>query len=200
MINNDISPAENAEAYKAITDSTSTPICAGENHYLAHGFRRLMEINAVDFAWADLAANPAQADGRTADFQNTLTHELGHVIGLAHNCYATSDGPAPLADNTGNPEVLCGGADTPASVYDATMYPVVGLSDVARRTLSSDDAQAACDVYPSSQSLCGVSSSGCSMLAGSAPIRPSRRWGVVLGGLLALSFATLALRRPRRRP
>src|SRR5688572_2048397 len=36
-------PAENADAYKKITESTSTPICAGENHYLAHGFRPLLE-------------------------------------------------------------------------------------------------------------------------------------------------------------
>ncbi|MFP4090511.1 MAG: mandelate racemase/muconate lactonizing enzyme family protein, partial [Cyclobacteriaceae bacterium] len=36
-------PAENAEAYRYITESTSTPICAGENLYLAHGFRRLLE-------------------------------------------------------------------------------------------------------------------------------------------------------------
>ncbi|HEY1201649.1 MAG TPA: mandelate racemase/muconate lactonizing enzyme family protein, partial [Niastella sp.] len=30
-------PAENVDAYKLITSSTSTPICAGENHYLAYG-------------------------------------------------------------------------------------------------------------------------------------------------------------------
>jgi galactonate dehydratase len=47
-------PAENAEAYKAITESTSTPICAGENHYLAYGFRRLLEIGAVDIIMPDL--------------------------------------------------------------------------------------------------------------------------------------------------
>ncbi|MBK8283253.1 MAG: mandelate racemase/muconate lactonizing enzyme family protein [Saprospiraceae bacterium] len=47
-------PAENQEAYKKITDSTSTPICAGENHYLAHGFRRLLEIGAVDIIMPDL--------------------------------------------------------------------------------------------------------------------------------------------------
>jgi galactonate dehydratase len=33
-------PAENVDAYKKIADETSTPICGGENHFLAHGFRR----------------------------------------------------------------------------------------------------------------------------------------------------------------
>lgn len=47
-------PAENAEAYKYITQSTSTPICAGENHYLAYGFRPLLEIGAVDVIMPDL--------------------------------------------------------------------------------------------------------------------------------------------------
>jgi galactonate dehydratase len=47
-------PAENAEAYKYITQSTSTPICAGENHYLAFGFRPLLEMGAVDIIMPDL--------------------------------------------------------------------------------------------------------------------------------------------------
>ncbi len=47
-------PAENADAYKLITESTTTPICAGENHYLAHGFRPLLEIGAVDVIMPDL--------------------------------------------------------------------------------------------------------------------------------------------------
>lgn len=47
-------PAENVEAYKLITQSTNTPICAGENHYLAYGFRRMMEIGAVDIVMPDL--------------------------------------------------------------------------------------------------------------------------------------------------
>ncbi len=47
-------PAENADAYKLITQSTTTPICAGENHYLAFGFRPLLEIGAVDIIMPDL--------------------------------------------------------------------------------------------------------------------------------------------------
>ncbi len=47
-------PAENTDAYKYITESTTTPICAGENIYLAHGFRHLLEIGAVDIIMPDL--------------------------------------------------------------------------------------------------------------------------------------------------
>ncbi|WP_440133952.1 mandelate racemase/muconate lactonizing enzyme family protein [Chitinophaga sancti] len=47
-------PAENIEAYKLIADSTSTPICAGENQYLAYGFRKMLEIGAVDIVMPDL--------------------------------------------------------------------------------------------------------------------------------------------------
>lgn len=47
-------PAENPDAYKLISDTTSTPICAGENSYLAHGFRRMLEIGAVDIIMPDL--------------------------------------------------------------------------------------------------------------------------------------------------
>ncbi|MFN2127961.1 MAG: mandelate racemase/muconate lactonizing enzyme family protein, partial [Anaerolineales bacterium] len=41
-------PAENVDAYRRITEETSTPISAGENIYLAYGFRRLLEIGGVD--------------------------------------------------------------------------------------------------------------------------------------------------------
>lgn len=47
-------PAENPQAYKLINESTDTPICAGENHYLAHDFRELLELGAVDIIMPDL--------------------------------------------------------------------------------------------------------------------------------------------------
>ena len=47
-------PAENVEAFKQITDSTTTPICAGENVYLAHGFRKMLELQAVNIIMPDL--------------------------------------------------------------------------------------------------------------------------------------------------
>lgn len=64
-------PAENAEAYKSITESTSTPICAGENLYLAHGFRRLLEIGAVDIIMPDLQKTGGLGEGqRIANLSN----------------------------------------------------------------------------------------------------------------------------------
>jgi galactonate dehydratase len=64
-------PAENVEAYKKITDSTSTPICAGENLYLAHGFRRMLEIGAVDIIMPDLQKAGGLGEGqRIANLAN----------------------------------------------------------------------------------------------------------------------------------
>lgn len=57
-------PAENVEAYAEITRSTSTPICAGENHYLAHGFRPLLEKNAVDIIMPDLQKAGGLGEGQ----------------------------------------------------------------------------------------------------------------------------------------
>jgi galactonate dehydratase len=47
-------PAENVDAYAEITKSTSTPICAGENIYLAYGFRPYLEKGALDIIMPDL--------------------------------------------------------------------------------------------------------------------------------------------------
>jgi len=47
-------PAENAEAMREIKRSTSTPICSGENLYLRHGFRDLIEKQAVDVIMPDI--------------------------------------------------------------------------------------------------------------------------------------------------
>ena len=41
-------PPENIDAIAKITQSTTTPICAGENLYLRYGFRDLLEKQAVD--------------------------------------------------------------------------------------------------------------------------------------------------------
>ncbi len=88
-------PAENAEAYKKITESTTTPICAGENLYLAHGFRRLLEIGAVDIIMPDLQKAGGLGEGqRIANLANLYyvpfaPHMVASLLGAmasAHVC------------------------------------------------------------------------------------------------------------------
>lgn len=88
-------PAENPEAYLKITQSTSTPICAGENHYLAHGFRRLLETGGVDIIMPDLQKAGGLGEGqRIANLANLYyvpfaPHMVASFLGAmasAHVC------------------------------------------------------------------------------------------------------------------
>jgi galactonate dehydratase len=88
-------PAENVEAYKWITESTNTPICAGENHYLAHGFRRMLELGAVDIIMPDLQKAGGLGEGqRIANLANLYyvpfaPHMVASFLGAmasAHVC------------------------------------------------------------------------------------------------------------------
>jgi galactonate dehydratase len=88
-------PAENVEAYRRITESTSTPICAGENHYLAWGFRPLLEARAVDIVMPDLQKAGGLGEGqRIANLANLYyvpfaPHMVASYLGAmasAHVC------------------------------------------------------------------------------------------------------------------
>ena len=88
-------PAENAEAYLKITQSTSTPICAGENHYLAYGLRPLLEKGAVDIVMPDLQKCGGLGEGqRIANLANLYyvpfaPHMVASYLGAmacAHVC------------------------------------------------------------------------------------------------------------------
>ena len=48
-------PPENIDALAKITHATSTPICVGENLYLRHGFRDLLEKQAADIIMPDIS-------------------------------------------------------------------------------------------------------------------------------------------------
>jgi uncharacterized protein (TIGR03382 family) len=103
------------------------------------------------------------------DLRNTVTHEVGHFIGLAHPCGVREgrvdcetvpppDGGVPYADRT--------------------MSPTTGPGDLDKRSLSVDDVAGVCAVYPDAEGGCGCGSAGA-------------------GGTLALLLAGVGLR-PRR--
>ena len=67
------------------------------------------------------------------DAQNTVTHEVGHFIGLDHTprnaiCAAPGDPSLPCADTT--------------------MYPDARPREISKRILSADDVAGLCAIYP----------------------------------------------------
>lgn len=77
-------PAENIDAYKQINDSSSTPICAGENLYLGHEFRRALEIGAVDIIMPDL-----QKAGGLGEGQRIANHANLYYVPFAPHMVAS---------------------------------------------------------------------------------------------------------------
>jgi hypothetical protein len=114
-----------------------------------------LEVNAADFTWGDFVGHPEQFVYNTEDFQGMITHEFGHVIGLDHVCFSpgVSSSGVPLArpvDNNGNPVPDCSASNLPATITGATMFVSVTSpsAEVGLRSLSPDDMQGACDIYP----------------------------------------------------
>jgi galactonate dehydratase len=65
-------PAENVDAMRDIRESTSTPICCGENIFLRHGFRTILEKRAADVIMPDLQKVGGLLEGRKiADMAHT---------------------------------------------------------------------------------------------------------------------------------
>lgn len=92
-------PADNPDAYLSITSSTSTPICAGENLYLAHGFRRLLETGAVDIVMPDLQKAGGLGEGqRIANLSNLYyvpfaPHMVASFLGAMASCHVCASVP-----------------------------------------------------------------------------------------------------------
>lgn len=128
-----------------------------------------VEVNAVDFNWADLVAQPQLTGDQ--DLQNDLTEAFGHLIGLDAPCYQSSYGGARPLDNTGQPVVDC--AQASAAVQAETMFPAWPPGDTQKRTLASDDQAGLCGIYPSAANpescLVGAGTCSCAIGDASAP-------------------------------
>ncbi len=94
---------------------------------------------------AATCSSPGLAGCIDWDAQNTVTHEAGHVLGLAHNCDATTVScPDPLA----------------------TMYPKAVAGETSKRDLRPDDIDGICTIYPVGKGGCGCASTGADGLLG----------------------------------
>jgi hypothetical protein len=153
-----------------------------------------VEINGVDFSISDkgmtLGTLPCDAE-----LLNTLTHELGHVHGLEHPCLAPGD--PPRTDDQGNPVPSCS-ATTDAKITEATMYNFQDCGETKKETLSDDDINAICTIYPKGDDPHSCKAVGASD-GGICSVSEGRPEGPIVSLLLVGVAAGLAGRKKSRR-
>lgn len=107
-----------------------------------------IELNGVDFAIA-LSGQTLGTESCLSELKNTLTHELGHLLGLEHTCLATGD--PPRVDDKGNAVPSCNQAmqQNVTAIIDATMFNYQNCGERSKESLEADDIAAVCGIYPS---------------------------------------------------
>jgi gluconate/galactonate dehydratase len=96
-------PPENHDVQREITRSTTTPITAGENVYRKHGYRRLLEEQAVDVIAPDLPKVGGMRETRKiADMADTYyvpvaMHNVSSPIGTMASAHVGAAIPNSLA-------------------------------------------------------------------------------------------------------
>jgi len=80
-------PPENIDAMRDVRESSHTPICGGENLFLRHGFRELLEKRAVDIIMPDIQKCGGLSEARKiADMAHT------YYVPMAPHCQASPIG------------------------------------------------------------------------------------------------------------
>lgn len=104
-----------------------------------------IELNGHDFATSYNGQTSGTA-GCNSEITNTLTHELGHLLGLEHPCLASGD-PARI-DGNGNPVPTCNASMGNPAIVNATMFNYQSCGELDKASLSDDDVAGVCAIYP----------------------------------------------------
>lgn len=137
-----------------------------------------IEMNAVSNHFYNVGG-AVPNDGRTmVDLWNTLTHELGHVLGLEHTC-DLGNLSSCVVDEYGQPVPSCSTVERaqqtqPAyrTTFETTMYPTAMPGEIMKRVPRADDVAGVVNAYPKVQDpgVCrlpyGVSVAGCGLSDG----------------------------------
>lgn len=155
-----------------------------------------IELNGVNFTFTTDPPNAIARDGTTlADLENTLTHELGHVLGLAHTCWDRTT-EEPLPNEKGEPSPDCNDPLGP-EIIETTMYPFsITAGEIEKRSLSEDEVRGVCEIYPATQPAAACFQriqGGCAV----TPPAPPPPWPAWLAGLALVVALALARRRLR---
>jgi hypothetical protein len=129
-----------------------------------------------------------------ADLANTLTHELGHVMGFDHTCRVPAD--PPKLDHEGNEVPLCSEVVDDPAYTEPTMFNFQDCGETKKQSPADDDINAVCSVYPMDDDpgVCepiGVEGGCCSSGGGDN--------AALLGPLLLTALLAAAGRRGRKR-
>jgi len=140
-----------------------------------------IEFNAASFRFTAVDGPRCDKAGQSGcvemDLQNTLVHEIGHLIGLDHS-----------------------------DDRDATMFRSASAGETNKRVLGHDDRAALCAVYPQGQAArtCGAAASPAECEARRQRYRTRTGCSAAGGGnggalIVATGLTLLAARRSRRR-
>lgn len=125
-----------------------------------------IELNAVNFQFS------GDGDPRGMDLQNTLSHELGHVMGLDHTCFTLRGGAPPL-DSNNDRIPYCFPVDAlPPAVTESTMFNFAEPGETKKRGPSPDEVGAVCELYASRPATCidrDMPGCGCALGDNGAP-------------------------------